>query len=705
MSTKISDLPLCAPIAEKRPTTYSLHGLQRTDDYAWLKDPNWQKIMLDTDQLLGEIKNYLEAENDYVDAVLNDTSKFQKKLVKELRSRIKEDDSSAPEKDGTFFYYIRYEENQQYPIYCRHPEDLPNNEEILLNGNTTAEKFSYFDIGDTAHSPNHQYFAYTVDIKGSEFYTLAIKNLSTGKLLADAINNIQSDFVWAEDNRTLFYTTLDENHRPDKVFSHRLGEKVEDDQLVYQETDLGFFVSLDITESRNFILISAHDNITSEVHTVDAFHPDQTAKLFAKREQGIEYEITDHNDCFYIVTNKDDVEDYKIMQCNLHDTNKECWTNFYVPPVGTLLLGIDIFKCYLVRSERTDGLPKIVISELMHNTFRNEHTIEFSEEAYEISVIPGFEFETDVLRYSYTSMTTATQIFDFHMSTHQRELKKQQEVPSGHIESEYVTRRLFALSEDNQTIPISVLYKKNTPIDGRSPLLLYAYGSYGSSMPASFSTNRLSLVNRGFIYAIAHVRGGMEKGYSWYKNGKLKNKINTFKDYIACAEYLVNQKFTYEGQIAVHGGSAGGMLVGAVINMRPELFNAAIADVPFVDVLTTMCDKDLPLTPPEWPEWGNPLESKEDYLNILEYSPYDNVTKQHYPHILVTAGLTDPRVTYWEPAKWVAKLREQKLDNNVLVLKTNMEAGHGGASGRFDYLKEVALIYAFLLKVFKIYKS
>ena len=690
------------PIAQKKPQTLSAHGHKRIDQYAWLKDSNWQKVMLDPDQLSGEIREYLEAENTYLDTILEDTADIQNKLFAELRSRIKEDDSTVPEKDGMYFYYVRYEESQQYPIYCRYPADHPGKEEILLNGNSAAEKFSYFDIGDAAHSPDHKYFAYSIDTKGSEFYTLTIKDLSNNNLLPDTITNIQSDFVWAQDNRTLFYTTLDDNHRPDKVYRHTIGDQVENDQVVYQEKDPGFFVSLDITESRNFILISAHDNITSEVHIVDAFRPDQPARLFAIREPGIEYEISDHGDSFFIVTNKDGAEDYKIMQCKLQDTNKENWNDFYVQPKGTLLLGIDIFKNFLVRSERINGLSRIVISEFKPNNLGKEHIIEFKEEAFEVNVIPGYEFDTDILRFSYTSMTTPTQIFDYQMSTHKRELKKQQIIPCGHNEHDYITRRLFATSEDNESVPISVLYKKDTPIDGSAPLILYAYGSYGSSMPASFSTNRLSLVDRGFIYAIAHVRGGMEKGYAWYRCGKLGNKINTFKDYIACAEYLISQKYTNLGNITVHGGSAGGMLVGAVLNMRPELFRAAIADVPFVDVLTTMCDTSLPLTPPEWPEWGNPINNKEDYLNILEYSPYDNITNQRYPHILVTAGLTDPRVTYWEPAKWVAKLRDQKTDNNILVLKTNLEAGHGGASGRFDFLKEVALMYAFLLKVFNI---
>ncbi len=702
MTTLSATSSINPPIAEKKPYSVTLHGHQRIDNYAWLKDSNWQKVIKDPTQLSNDIRNYLEAENRYLETVLNDTSQLQKDLFTEMRTRIKEDDSSVPQRDGNYYYYVRYEKNQQYPIYCRYRHDRSNHEEILLDTNEVAKEFSYFDIGDTGHSPDHRYFAYSADTKGSEFYSLYIIDLKNNKYLPDQIDNIQSEFVWAQDNRTIFYTTLDENHRPDKVLRHKLDSAVAQDSIVYQESDSGFFVSLDVTESNNYILISAHDHETTEIHVIDAFNPEHDAKLFTKRETGVEYEVSDHKEFFYIVTNLDDAEDYKIMQTSVRNTARDNWKDVYRPKAGTLLRGIYIFKNYLIRSERINGLPKIVIVEIDEQTLNNEHSIEFKEEAYELNVIPGYEFDTQQLRFSYTSMTTPEQIYDYNMQTRERTLKKQQDVPSGHDENKYITRRLFAKSPDDEEIPISLLYKKDTPIDGSAPLLLYAYGSYGNSIPASFSTNRLSLVNRGFIFAIAHVRGGMEKGYAWYRNGKRKFKTNTFADYIACAEYLIRQKFSARGNIAVHGGSAGGMLVGAVLNMQPEIFKAVIADVPFVDVLNTMSDDSLPLTPPEWPEWGNPLLNEEDYLTILKYSPYDNVTPQHYPNILVTAGLTDPRVTYWEAAKWVAKLRDQKLDNNLLLLKTNMQAGHAGASGRYDYLKEIALMYAFLLKVFKI---
>ena len=688
------------PVAAINPKEITQHGETRVDHYAWLKDENWQQVIQTPEVLSADIRNYLDAENKYLATQLQDTSALQEKLFSELRARIKEDDSTVPEKDGDYFYYDRYEENQQYEIYCRYPTNQPDNEEILLNANLLAKDLDYFDIGDAGHSPNHEYFAYSADTKGSEFYTLFIIELKTGKLLKEQIKNIQSSFVWAMDSKTIFYTTLDSNHRPDKVHRHTLNTSSSQDEIVYEEKDSGFFVSLDITESNNFILISAHDHVTSEVHTIDAYRPDQPAICFSKRKAELEYEISERNGIFYIVTNKDGAEDFKIMRTDLQHSEHIHWQDAYVPSDGVLLRGIYLFEDYLVRSERTEGLPRIVIMQFQENQLANEHCIEFDEEAYELNFIPGYEFSTHTLRISYTSMTTPSQIFDYNMQTRERKLMKQQEVPSGHDASEYTTRRLFATSADHKRIPISLLYKNTTPLDGSAPMLLYAYGSYGSTMPASFSTNRFSLVDRGFIYAIAHVRGGMEKGYAWYRKGKQQYKTNTFKDYITCCNFLIEEKFSSKGKVVIHGGSAGGMLVGAVLNMQPDLFHAAIADVPFVDVLNTMSDKNLPLTPPEWPEWGNPIQSREDFHTISEYSPYENVTKQHYPNILVTAGLTDPRVTYWEPAKWVAKLRAMKTDNNLLLLKMNMDAGHVGASGRFDYLKEVALMYAFIFKVF-----
>ena len=685
------------PIAHKKPLEITLHNETRCDEYAWLRDPNWQIVMQDPAQLDPGIREYLEAENEYTAAYMQDTEKLQDQLFIEMKQRIKEDDSTVPAKDGDYHYYSSYVTGAQHPRYCRYKNTNDQQEEILLDADKLANDYEYFSIGECEHSPNHRYLAYATDTKGSEFYTLKIIDLETGAYLQDCIENIQGNFVWAMDSQTIIYTTLDANHRPDKVFRHILGTTRSDDALLYQEMDAGFFVSLDRTESNRFIIISAHDHTTSEVHYLNANNPTE-AILFEARESGIEYDISDHDQNWLIYTNADACEDYKIMSCPLKTTTRQHWQDFHVPAAGTLLRGIYLFKDFLVRSERCQGLPKIVVMPAYSNETDTAYAIDFAEQAYELGLLGGFEFDTNILRFSYTSMTTPTQVFDYDMQTQTRELRKQQEVPSGHDPHDFITERIFAQAEDGTKIPISILYQRDTPLDGNAPLLLYGYGSYGSTMPASFSTSRYSLVQRGFVYAIAHIRGGMELGYSWYTQGKLKNKKNSFNDFICCAKHLITQHFTSKGNITIHGGSAGGMLIGATLNLAPELFKAAVADVPFVDVLNTMCDASLPLTPPEWPEWGNPNTNVDDYENIQSYSPYENVAANSYPHLLVTAGLTDPRVTYWEPAKWVAKLRANKTDKNVLLLKTNMEAGHAGASGRFDSLKEVALMYAFILK-------
>ena len=683
------------PIAKKVPYPINMHNDQRNDEYAWLRDANWQQVMQDPSVLKADIRDYLEQENAFTQSWMQDTEELQNMLFEEMKARIKEDDASVPSKDGDYFYYDRYQIGAQHPLYCRYQD--PANEQILLDADALAKQYDYFDIGECEHSPDHRYLAYCIDTKGSEFYSLHILDLTTGEYLPEVINNIQGNFVWAMDNETIFYTTLDDNHRPDKVYRHTLNSDPKNDVLVYQENDAGFFVGLDRTESNHYILISVHDHTTTEIHYLDAHQAQQAAQVFEPRQKDIEYSISDHNDTWYITTNADDCKDYKIMTTALNKTQRSAWKDYYLPEAGTLLKSIYLYQDYLVRFERIQGLPRIIVRPFAD--VDNEYAIAFDEEAYELGMYGSFEFVTNNLRFSYTSMTTPSQVFDFDMSTRERVLRKQQQVPSGHDAADYITKRVFAQAEDGTQIPISLVYHRDTHIDANAPLLLYGYGSYGSSMPASFSTTRLSLVNRGYIYAIAHIRGGMELGYHWYTQGKLHNKKNTFTDFIAAAEHLIADNFCRAGNITIHGGSAGGMLIGAVINLRPDLFRSAIADVPFVDVLNTMCDDSLPLTPPEWPEWGNPIKASADYDYIKSYSPYDNVQAQDYPHLLITAGLTDPRVTYWEPAKWAAKLRATKTDQNTLLLKTNMEAGHAGASGRFDSLKEVALMYAFVLKL------
>ena len=739
------------PVAPSKPAAFPvLHGRTRTDDYAWLKDENWQQVMRDPAVLRADIREYLEAENAYRDAALAPTQALRAALFDEFRGRIKEDDSSVPAKDGAWEYYHRYREGGQHPVVCRRPVrdaardtagskdgDLTGRaagtaaatgiadatatadaastagatgatgaagadttgEQILLDGDAEAHGKSYYRIGGRGHSWNHGRFAWSVDENGSEFFTLRVKDLETGQPLDDVIERCSGGFTWAADHQTVFYTVLDDNHRPCKVLRHRIGTDPADDVLVHEERDAGFFLSVAVTESRRFVVIDAHDHVTSEVRLVDAHRPESAPIVVAERDPNTEYDVSHHADRLLILTNAGGAEDFKIVETPVAAPGRAHWVDLVPHRPGVLIAGFDVYARWLVRLERENALPRIVVRDLENG---EEHEIAFDEEAYSLGLAGGYEFDTDTLRFTYSSMTTPEHVYDYDMRTRQRVVRKVQEVPSGHDPADYVTRRIMAPSHDGEAVPISVLHHRDTALDGSAPLLLYGYGSYGMSMPASFATTRLSLVDRGFVYAIAHVRGGTERGYAWYTDGKLAKKTNTFHDFIAAAHALADRGFTRRGRIAIHGGSAGGLLVGACTNMAPELFHAVIAEVPFVDVLNTICDDTLPLTPPEWPEWGNPLESEEAYDCIAAYSPCDNVEAKDYPHIIATAGLTDPRVTYWEPAKWVAKLRAAKTDDRLLVLHTNMEAGHGGAAGRFDRLKETALVYAFVLHVFGI---
>ena len=684
------------PVAQKRPHSETLHGHTRSDDYAWLKDPGWQSVMKNPDALDADIRAYLEAENAYIEAVMKPAGTLQESLFEELKARIKEDDSTVPAPDGPHAYFRRFETGGQHPIYCREPRD-GGPAETLLHGDREADGHDYFRIGACRHGPDHRLLAYSLDLNGSERFAIRFRDLATGADLDDRIDDARGDLVWANDGKTVFYTVLDENHRPYQVCRHRVGDDTGADVVVYEEGDPGFFVGLDKTESGRFIAITAHDHTTSEVHVIAADTPDAAPEIIAPRARDVEYDIADHGERFLIRTNADGAVDFKIAEAPIDAPGRDNWRDVIGHRPGRLIRGLLVFRGWMARQERIDGLPRIVITDLADGA---EHAISFDEDAYDLGIVPGYEFDTATLRFTYSSMTTPQQVFDYDMAARTRVLRKQQEIPSGHDPDAYVTSRLHAPSHDGERVPVSLLHRNDTPIDGTAPLLLYGYGSYGHAMPASFAPNRFSLVDRGFVYAIAHIRGGADLGYRWYLDGKLRAKKNSFLDFAAAADHLVAEGYTAAGNIAIHGGSAGGMLVGAVANMRPELLRAVIADVPFVDVLNTMCDADLPLTPPEWPEWGNPIEDADAYAYIRSYSPYDNVAATPYPAILVTAGLTDPRVTYWEPAKWVAKLRALKTDDNPLLLKTNMAAGHGGAAGRFDRLKEVALAYAFLLEVF-----
>ena len=688
--------PSCStpPAAARKPVTTTLHGHARSDDYAWLKDPDWQRVMREPDALDPAIRAYLEAENAHTEAFLAPHAALRQALHAEMRGRMKEDDSTVPAPDGAWAYYVRYVEGGEHPLYCRTPRD-GRAETLLLDGNREAEGEAYFEVGDCEHSPDHRRLAYTLDTKGSERYRLFVRDIESGAVIDGPIDDAHGDVIWAADGETLFYTVIDENHRPYQVRRHRVGASGAD-PVVYEEADPGFFIRLGESEGRRFVMISAHDHTTSEVHLVEATRPESAPRLVAARERGVEYDVALRGGLLYILTNADGATDFKIVTAPLDAPGREAWRDWLPHEPGTYVLSQLLFAGHHVRRERVGSLPRIVVTDLESG---EAHTIAFEEEAYDLSLVPGYEFETATLRFVYSSMTTPQQTFDYDMRTRARTLRKTREVPSGHEPADYVTRRLVAASHDGAQVPVSVLHRRSTPLDGSAPLLLYGYGAYGHAIPAAFSTNRLSLVDRGFVYAIAHVRGGSDCGYGWYLDGKLAKKTNTFADFIAAAEHLIDAGYTARGRIAAHGGSAGGMLMGAVANLRPELFAGIVAEVPFVDVLNTMCDAGLPLTPPEWPEWGNPVDDADAWRTIAAYAPYENVAAKAYPAIFATAGLTDPRVTYWEPAKWVAKLRRLKSDENPLLLHTNMEAGHGGASGRFRRLEEVAMAYAFVLAV------
>ncbi|MGH6867080.1 MAG: S9 family peptidase [Methyloceanibacter sp.] len=683
-----------APRARKLPSVSSHHGIERVDDYAWLRAENWQAVMRDPAALDPAIRDHLNAENAYTAEMLADTEVLQEQLFAEMKGRIKEDDSTVRSPDGDFAYYTRFVTGGQHPLYCRALRG-GGEERILLDGNELAAAHAYFRFGSVRHSPDHRYIAYAADMKGSEFFTIEVLDTETGVVSQTGIAESSGSIEWAADSHTLVYVWLDDEHRPRKVLSHRLGGAIPD-TLLFDQPNPAYFLGLETTQSRRFLLFTVTDHVTAEVYLVGAAKLSLPPVLVAPREAEHNYSVEHHGERLIIRTNSDCAEDYRIVEAPLDRPGRENWREIEPHRPGRLLLDIAVFKDYLVRLEFENGLPRIVVRRF---TDGEEHAIAFDEEAYTLGISPGYEYDTQTLRFTYSSMTTPAQVFDYNMSTRERTLCKTQEIPSGHDPSLYVTRRLMAPAKDGETVPVSLLYRKDTALDGSAPLLLYGYGAYGMTLPASFSTVALSLVNRGFVYAIAHVRGGQEKGYRWYKDGKREKKVNGFRDFIAAGEFLAREGFTSRGRIVAQGGSAGGMLMGAVTNMAPDLFLGVIAEVPFVDVLTTMLDASLPLTPPEWPEWGNPIKSGEDYRTIATYSPYDNVQAQRHPHIIALAGLTDPRVTYWEPAKWIARLREFDTGDSLVLLRTNMEAGHAGASGRFERLKEVALTYAFALKI------
>ncbi len=691
-----------APVAEIRPRHFSVHGQAITDPYAWLKAENWQTVLKDPAALPADIAAYLRAENAYADAALAETAALRQRLVAEMRGRIQEDESGVPDPDGPFAYYTRHREGGQHPLICRRPATAPDvpragpdpDETILIDGDREGEGLPFFEIAAAVHSDDHARLAWSADTKGSELYTIRVRDLATGLDLDDRVEATSGEAVWAGDGDSFWYVALDANHRPAKVMRHRLGTAQTQDEPVYTEADAGYFVHIGRTQSGAFLDVTASDHETAEVRLLDRHAPAGPLRLVQPREPLLIYGVEHRGDRLYIRTNADGAEDFKIVTAPLDAPGRANWTDLVPHRPGVMIRHLHLLSDHLIRLEIENARPRIVVRDLASGA---EHSVAFAEEAYALGLRSGLAFDTATIRFVYSSMTTPSETWDYACDSRDRTLRKRQAVPSGHDPAAYVTRRLFATAPDGAQVPISLLHRRDLPLDGSAPLLLYGYGSYGTLMPAGFRTNLLSLVDRGFVYAIAHIRGGTEKGWRWYLDGKRAKKPNTFTDFIACARALVGAGYTAEKRIVAHGGSAGGMLMGAVANMAPELFAGIVADVPFVDVLNTMLDAELPLTPPEWPEWGNPGASEAEFRTILSYSPYDNVTAQAYPAILALGGLTDPRVTYWEPAKWVARLRATMTGGGPVLLRINMEAGHGGAAGRFDRLEEVALIYAFAL--------
>lgn len=680
MSAEINTLK--PPVAEQRDTAMTIHGDTRIDKYYWMNDRNDPKVIA-----------YLTAENEYLDTIMAPHKELRKKLYEEMRGRIMETDASVPYLKNGYYYYSRFETGKEYPIYCRKKGSLEAAEEIILNVNDLAKGHQYYQVGGMSVSPDAQWLAYGVDTVSRRQYTIYIKNLQTGEVLADAIPQTSASVAWANDNKTFFYTTKNPvTLREERVLRHVTGTDVQTDKEIFNEKDETFYVDVDRSKSGKFIMIHSSSTVSTEYRILDASKPDGAFRVFEPRKRDHLYEVDHQDDKFYIVTNWDAVN-FRLMESGLEKTARDNWKEVIAHREDVLLQGIELFSHHMVLSERKNGLTQL---RVLNSQTKEDYYLQFDEPAYLAAISVNPEFDTKTLRYAYTSMQTPMSTYDFDMDTKKNELRKRQEVLGGYDPKNYVTERLYVTARDGVKVPVSLVYKKGFEKNGKKPLLLYGYGSYGNSIEPSFNSNRLSLLDRGFAYAIAHIRGGEEMGRQWYEDGKLFKKMNTFTDFIDCADYLIKEHYTDSSHLYALGGSAGGLLMGAVVNMRPGLWNGVIAAVPFVDVVTTMLDESIPLTTGEFDEWGNP-KKKEYYDYMKSYSPYDNVTAKAYPNMLVTTGLHDSQVQYWEPAKWVAKLRELKTDHHTLLMHTDMEAGHGGASGRFKSLEDVALQYAFLL--------
>lgn len=675
---------LLPPLAKKFPKELPGPTDVRIDDYYWLNDREDPNVIA-----------YLNNENDYYEKMTAHTKDLQEKLFNEIKTRIKEDDSSVPYKLNGYWYLTRFETGKDYPVYSRKKESLDAAEEILFDVNEMAQGFEYYSLGGLNVSPDNKLIAFGVDTLSRRKYTIQIKNLETGEVRPEKILTTTGGSTWANDNKTLYYTKKDEQTlRSNQIFKHILGTDPAEDQLVYEEKDETFNTYIYKSKSKKYLIIGSHSTLTSEYRILEADNPNGEFRVFAERNRGMEYGISHYNDHFYILTNKDGATNFKLMKTPVDRTDIDNWSEVIPHREDHLLEDIDIFENYLVVSERHNGLNKISISRWDTG---ESYFLPFDNETYTATTSINPDFDTDVLRYTYNSLNTPTSVIDFNMTTREKTVLKEQEVLGGKFDKDdYITERIWAPAEDGTMIPVSLIYRKELVKDGSNPLLQYAYGSYGSTIDPYFSIARLSLLDRGFIYAIAHIRGGEYLGRKWYEDGKLLKKMNTFTDFIDVSKYLIERNYTSPKHLYAMGGSAGGLLIGVVVNLAPQLYNGVIAAVPFVDVITTMQDDSIPLTTGEYDEWGNPNDP-EYYNYMLKYSPYDNVNMQEYPNMLVTTGLHDSQVQYWEPAKWVAKLREMKTDDNLLLLNINMDTGHGGASGRFESLREVAQEYAFLL--------
>ena len=690
-----TDMQIDPPVAKKIDKTLQIHNDTRVDPYFWMRLSDAQKEAETPDNQTQDVLDYLNAENDYLKKVMKPTEKLQETLYEEIVGRIKQDDASVPVSVNGYTYYTRFEKGEDYPYYCRKQNTDNAEEEVMLNGPEMGKDQSYFAVGGRSVSENNRFLAYGVDWVSRREYTLYFKDLTTGELLEDKIENTTGSVTWANDNQTVFYVKKDpQTLRANQIYKHRLGTDTSQDELVYEETDETFSCWVYKTKSRDYLMIGSSQTLSTEFRFLDANKPDGAWKVVHPRERELEYFVDHFGDDFYIVTNWE-AKNFRLMKTPVSRCDKGNWEEIIPHRSNVLLEDIEIFKDHLVVTEREDGLTRLRVIQWADNS---EHYISFNDPTYAAWISANPEFNTSLLRYGYSSLTTPTAIYDYELNSRDRTLKKQDDVLGGTFDSaNYVSERIMAPSRDGETmVPMSIVYHKDYQKNGDEPLLLYGYGSYGNTIDPWFSSSRLSLLDRGFAFAIAHIRGGQEMGRSWYENGKMLNKKNTFYDFIDCGQHLVDMGYTSSKHLYAQGGSAGGLLIGAVINMAPQLWNGAIAAVPFVDVVSTMLDETIPLTTFEFDEWGNPKD-KQYYDYIKSYSPYDNVVAQNYPHLLITTGYWDSQVQYWEPAKWIAKLRDAKTDSNTLIMDCNMEVGHGGASGRFKRFKEVALSYAFLL--------